>query len=73
VRPFFFARSPGCAPTALVVREDDSVRAVGCGRDERLMTIGSVPMRAGDLVCIDAPTTHRRRTDESSMWTCGDV
>jgi len=56
-----------------VVREDDSVRAVGCGRDERLMTIGSVPMRAGDLVCIDAPTTHRRRTDESSMWTCGDV
>jgi len=37
------------------------------------MTIGSVPMRAGDLVCLDAPTTHRRRTDKSSMWTRGDV
>jgi len=44
-----------------------------CRPSARLMTIGSVPMRAGDLVCIDAPTTHRRRTDKTSMWTRGDV
>ena len=49
----------------LVVREGRACCGLHCARTDRLMTIGPVSMRAGDLARVD----DRRHADAGSMWT----